>query len=194
MARLFSDNAVTTLATGITSTDTVIPVVNTNLFPNLISPDYFIATITQSGNETSWEKVKVISKSGNNYTVERGYGGTTPQAWSSGSKFEIRWESKAAQDSANVADAGTALIDFGDPPGSQFAIVTVTNQTDIKNTSLIDAWIMAVDSKDHNKMEHAIVPMTVRCGNIVPGVSFDIYAFSEIPLTGVWNVQWIRTK
>lgn len=90
--------------------------------------------------------------------------------------------------------AGTAILDFGLTPGSNYAEVTVTGQNSISTNSLIDAWLMADVTADHNELEHAIAPITVRCGNITAGTSFVIYATSTHRLTGRFAVRWVRTS
>lgn len=93
MARLYSDNAAATLATGITAVDTSIPLATGmgSLFPNPSGGDYFELTLTQAGSpETSWEKVQVTGRSGDTLTVVRGFAGSTAAAWSAGAKAELR--------------------------------------------------------------------------------------------------------
>lgn len=59
------------------------------------------ATLTQSGTESSWEIVTVVSvtsgnsSTGDAVTVIRGQEGTTPQTWAAGSKFEMRITAQA---------------------------------------------------------------------------------------------------
>ena len=195
MTRLFSNNAATTLSAAVTTTGQLsFTVANGAVFPTPVAPDYFIATLTQATTETSFEDVKVTARSGNTLTVERGQNGSTAATWASGDKLEIRWDAVASADAANTGVAGSAVLDFGAAPGSNMATVTIVGQTDIKSNALAQAWIMAVDSADHNSMEHVIVPMEVRCGNIVAGGSFDIFGYSPLRLTGQWAVQWVRTR
>lgn len=194
MARLFADNAETTLAAGIGVGDTSITVASGSLFPSLVSPDYYVVTLTQSGTETSWEKIKVTAKSSNTFTAERGYDNTTPATWSSGDKFEIRWESAAAFNAANTAYSGSAILDFGYAPGGNYCETWVENQADISNNSQCDAWIQLAASPDHNSYEHSIVQMTVRAGDIdLANKRFKIVGYSSERLTGRWIVQWART-
>ncbi len=195
MARLFADNADTTLASGINSSVTSITLTDAGDFPSPISPDYFIATITQAGaTETSWEKVKVTARSGNVLTVVRGQEGSTAATWAGSDKFEIRWTAAEAFISANTAYSGNAILDFGDAPGGNYASSVVYGQTDIGSNSQCDAWVQIESSPDHNAYEHAIVPMTVRAGNInTTAKSFEIIGTSDIRLTGRWSVQWART-
>ena len=89
--------------------------------------------------------------------------------------------------------SGAVTVDFGPAPGSYLATATVIGQTTIGSNSQCDAWIMGQASPDHNYEEHMIAPITVRAGNIVPGVGFDIWATSDMRLTGRFNVQWVRT-
>lgn len=195
MARLFTNNASSTLASGIVPGDTTIALATGtgSRFPALAVPDHFIITLTQAGTETSWEEVKVIARSGDTLTVVRGQEGSTASSWSTGDKVEMRWTADSASNAANVAVSGVTTIDFGPAPGSYYATTTVAGQDDISANSQADAWIMGASSEDHNEIEHLIVPMTLRTGNILPGVSFEIVATSELRLTGKWAIQWART-
>lgn len=89
---------------------------------------------------------------------------------------------------------GTATLDFGATPGGNVATVAVTGQAGIDGTAHIEAWLMAEASADHNAYEHSVVPLTVRCGDIVNGTGFTIYGSShELVLTGTLNVHWVWT-
>ena len=99
----------------------------------------------------------------------------------------------ASGTAADPSVSGAVTVDFGPAPGSFLAVATVIGQTSIGSNSQCDAWIMGLASPDHNYEEHMIAPITVRAGNIVPGVGFDIWATSDMRLTGRFNVQWVRT-
>lgn len=90
-----------------------------------------------------------------------------------------------------MAQTGTATIDFGSSPGSQGSSVVITGQAAIASGSLCEAWLMYSTSANHNEVEHLIVPMNLRCGSIVAGTGFTIYAASSWVLTGAWTVQWV---
>ncbi len=94
--------------------------------------------------------------------------------------------------SADVA--GTVILDFGAAPGGNVATATVYGQTSMGANAQIDAWLMGVDSEDHNAYEHMMAPITVRAGMITPGSSFQIMGTSPIQLTGRFAVQWVRTQ
>ena len=85
---------------------------------------------------------------------------------------------------------GDTVLDFGATP-TQLAEVVVTAQAAILATAAVEAFLMAAASADHNAVEHRIVPMTLRCGDIVPGVGFTIFARSEWALTGEFKVRWV---
>jgi len=85
--------------------------------------------------------------------------------------------------------SGTTQVDFGSTAG-QFLLIAVTGQSNILSTSKVRAWIPARATSDHNIEEHVVVPINVKCGNIVDGTSFTIYLFSELSLTGKFNVDW----
>ena len=187
MTKLFADNAESTLASAAGTGNTTITVVDGSKFPSPSVLDNFDVTITQAGNETSWEIVTVTSRSGNVLTLAAPLVGV----WDSGSKVEIRWTAYQATIAANPALTGSSILDFG--TGGNFATTTIYGQTDISTNSQVDAWIMGVNTADHNYLEHMIAPIKVSAGNIVPGVGFDIIGYSEVDLSGQFAVQWVRT-
>lgn len=83
------------------------------------------------------------------------------------------------------------MLDFGSTPGTNVATTTVTGQTGITASSHVEAWMMGDDTATHNAYEHLIVPLVVRCGNIVAGSGFDIVASSELRLNGTFTVHWV---
>lgn len=87
--------------------------------------------------------------------------------------------------------SGSAIIDFGTAAGGNtLASVDVVGQTDIQATSSVRAWMMVDSTADHNDTEHLLAPISLRAGNIVPGVGFTIYAVSEWMLTRTFKVRW----
>lgn len=109
MARVFVDNALGTLAAPITSGATSITLDTGHgaRFPSLVEPDYSILTLTQAGpgdNESSWEEVKLTSRTGDVLTVVRAQEGSTAAAWAAGDKCEIRITA------GMLNDAGTKKI------------------------------------------------------------------------------------
>ena len=90
-----------------------------------------------------------------------------------------------------MATQGTATLDFGTIPGSQDAHVAITGQASILADSLADAWILGIPTATHNLEEHMMVPMEVKCGSIVAGTGFTIYASTEYRLTGTFTVAWV---
>jgi len=90
--RLWADNAIATLASGISNSATSIPLATGKgaLFPSPSGGDYFMLTLTQAGSETSWETVKVTARSGDTLTAVRGAESTSAASWSSADKAELR--------------------------------------------------------------------------------------------------------
>ena len=98
MAIRFTNNAATTLSSGINASVTSIPLTDGSAFPALgPSDDYAYVTIADSNNI---EVVKVTSRSGNTLTVVRGQDGTTANAFASGEKVELRLPAIALNDVA----------------------------------------------------------------------------------------------
>lgn len=93
MAQLFTNNAAAVLASSANSSVTTLTLATGQgaLFPTPSGGDFFLATLTQPGTETSWEIVRVLGRSGDVLTsVDRGMEGTSAVSWSAGSKLEIR--------------------------------------------------------------------------------------------------------
>ncbi len=86
---------------------------------------------------------------------------------------------------------GVTTINFGSAPGDVNTSVVVTGQGSIGTGSQVEAYLMADDTPDHNADEHVLVPIRLRCGAIVAGTGFTIYAFSDWVLTGQFNVHWV---
>lgn len=87
---MFSNNAATTLAAGITSAATSITVASGQgaLFPSPSGVNYFYATLINSSNVI--EIVKVTARATDTFTVVRAQEATTATAYSTGDKFELR--------------------------------------------------------------------------------------------------------
>jgi len=88
---LYTNNAATYLAFGITNTDTTMQVSANagSLFPNPTGGDYFyVSLISLSGPII--EIVKCTARSGDVFTIERGQEGTTPLYWNTGDNVQLR--------------------------------------------------------------------------------------------------------
>lgn len=92
MPILFSNNASTLLAsnlgTGVT-TATVTAATGSE-FPEIVSPDYCICTLQDSGGNVEYIKVTAHTAGADTFTIERAQEGTTDQSWSTGDLFELR--------------------------------------------------------------------------------------------------------
>lgn len=114
MAQLFSNNGSTTTIAGISDNDTTILVTGGTgeLFPLLNNgdPDEF-SMCTLEDQFGNYEIVKATGRVGDNFTVERGAEGTTPQAFSTGTRFELRMTKGSLegfiQKVGDIIDGGT---------------------------------------------------------------------------------------
>jgi hypothetical protein len=87
---LFTNNAATTLASGINSSVTSLTVATATgaLFPTLAGSQYFYCTLANTGGTV--EIVKVTARSTDTFTIVRGQDGTSAVSWSAGDKVELR--------------------------------------------------------------------------------------------------------
>lgn len=99
----------------------------------------------------------------------------------------------------SFAIAGTSIVDFGAflaPSSAKGALraeasLTVTGQSTITATSVIEASLQVLASTDHTADEHRVENIKVRAGSIVPGVGFTLYLECTLGGTwGKWNVGW----
>lgn len=132
MAIKFANNATTTLASGIISSDTTITVAGSSggLFPAAGSGDYFYATLVNSANDI--EIVKVTARSGDVMTVVRGQDGTVALDWIGGDRFELRITARALVDislGTNITDLDGVQIGQSEPENATFLDVEVESLT-----------------------------------------------------------------
>jgi hypothetical protein len=88
---LFTNNAATTLASGINNVVTSLTVASTTggLFPSPTGSQYFYCTLSNLSGSIL-EIVKVTARSSDTFTIVRGQDGTAAQSFSAGDKVELR--------------------------------------------------------------------------------------------------------
>ncbi len=87
MSVKFTNNAETTLASGINSSVTSLTVASSTGFPTITTGEYFYVTLDDGTNN---EIVKVTAVSGNTWTIVRAQDNTTARSFSSSNKVELR--------------------------------------------------------------------------------------------------------
>ena len=87
----FTNNAATTLASGISAVATSLTVATGTgiIFPTLAGSQYFYCTLENTAG-TLREIVKVTARSTDTFTIVRAQDNTTVQSWSTGDKVELR--------------------------------------------------------------------------------------------------------
>ena len=88
MPVILKNNAFSTLATGVTASDTGIVVANGSQFPTITAGEYFYATLISQAGTT--EIVKVTARVGNSMTVVRAQDGSTAATFQAGALVEMR--------------------------------------------------------------------------------------------------------
>ena len=107
MVMKFTNNATSTLASGINSSVTSLTVASGQgaLFPTLGAGDYFYCTLANAVGTI--EIVKVTAKSTDTFTITRAQDGTTASAWSTGDKVELRLVSASLNDLPKLDETNT---------------------------------------------------------------------------------------
>lgn len=126
MTQLFTDNALTTLAAGISAAATELTVApgQGDNFPVVVggSSDFFVITMEDTAGNIELIRCDVRALSSDTlgsgtYPLQRGFAGTTAQAWVLGDTVDLRWNSNAIQtvlrNSAAMIPAVTNTYDIG---------------------------------------------------------------------------------
>lgn len=100
MAQLFTNNAASTLASGISVGAVSLTVFSGEgaKFPSPVAPDYALVTIYQKSGatEVNHEIVKLTARTGDGFTIVRAQEGTTARAFNAGDPIELRWTAGAS--------------------------------------------------------------------------------------------------
>ena len=110
MPVILKNNALSTLATGATASDTGIVVVDGSQFPAITAGEYFYATLVSQAGTT--EIIKVTARVGNSMTVVRAQDGSTAATFQAGALVEMRVNVASIADlrdeavEISIADAG----------------------------------------------------------------------------------------
>ena len=141
----FTNNAISTLASGITDSATSITVASGDgsKFPSLTGSEYFRATLIDASNNL--EIVKVTARSSDVLTVTRAQESTTARAFSTGDRIELRITAQSLLDAATTLtslaanlDANSSTIDMNgnefilDADGDTSITADTDDQVDIK--------------------------------------------------------------
>ena len=120
----FSNNAISTLASGINNSATSITVASGDgaKFPSLTGSEYFRATLIDASNNL--EIVKVTARSSDVLTVTRAQESSTARAFATGDRIELRITAQSLLDAATtltslVADLGTNGNDINFADGNK---------------------------------------------------------------------------
>jgi hypothetical protein len=96
MPVILKNNASSTLATAITTSDTGIVVANGSQFPTITGVDYFYITLVSQAGTT--EIVKVTARVGNSMTVVRAQDGSSAVSFQVGTLVEMRVNAATVSD------------------------------------------------------------------------------------------------
>jgi phage protein U len=136
MSVKFSNNAKTTLSSGITSSATSIAVADASVFPSISGSEYFYVTFEDLNGNV--EIVKVTAVSSNTLTVVRAQESTTARAYASGDKAENRLTAGSLNDVATQADTDTNTT-YSAGSGLSLSGTTFSNSAPDQTVSLTGA-------------------------------------------------------
>ena len=130
MGVLYTNNAKTTLSSGINNSVTSISVASSSTFPSITGSNYFYATFDDL---TNVEVVKVTAISGTTWTVVRAQDDTSARAWDSGDAVELRLNVALLEDALGDAasfstdtftgDGSTTAFTLGRAPASETELI-----------------------------------------------------------------------
>jgi len=131
----FTNNATTTLASGITSVATSLTVASGKgaLFPTLSGSDVFYVTLANTAGTV--EIVKVTARSTDTFTIVRGQDGTSAVAWNTGDKVELRVTAADLGAMVQTADLPTSAVTSA-VAGTGIGVSGSTGTVTISNTGV----------------------------------------------------------
>ena len=149
MAIKFTNNATSTLASGIASGDVSLTVSTGQgaLFPTLGGGDYFYCTLSNVANTI--EIVKVTARSTDTFTIVRAQDNTTASAFVTGDKVELRLvaavlSNTAILDQTNVFSAAQTVNINGTVGATTPAVATVTTLTASADSSFTSTGALSI--------------------------------------------------
>lgn len=107
MPVILKNNAFSTLATGITTSDTGIVVASGSQFPAITAGEYFYATLVSQAGTT--EIIKVTARVGNSMTVVRAQDGSTAASFQAGTLVEMRVNAASMTDLVDEHDQASEI-------------------------------------------------------------------------------------
>jgi hypothetical protein len=139
----FTNNAISTLASGITNSATSITVASGDgsKFPSLTGSEYFRATLIDASNNL--EIVKVTARSSDVLTVTRAQESTTARAFSTGDRIELRITAQSLLDAATTLTSLVADLDLNSNN------ITGTGAISCSGDLTIDTSTLKVDSTNN---------------------------------------------
>jgi len=149
MAIKFTNNATSTLASGIASGATSLTVATGQgaLFPTLGGSDYFYCTLSNVTNTI--EIVKVTARSTDTFTIVRAQDNTTASAFVTGDKVELRLvaavlSNTAILDQTNVFSAAQTVNINGTVGATTPAAATITTLTATADSSFTSTGALSI--------------------------------------------------
>ena len=189
---LFTNNAATTLASGLTNVATSLTVAAATgaEFPTLAGAQYFYCTIANNAGST--EIVKVTARSTDTFTIVRGQDGTSGTAWSSGDKVELRLTridllNFPQLDSTNtfaLAQTFTAAPVFTDQSGTRTAMLAAKSGANSDITSLTACTTITGLTTPLSVAQGGTGASTLTANNVILGNGTSAVAFVAAGTSG----------
>lgn len=192
---LFSNNAITTLAGGITNAATSLTLLSGTgaLFPNPVNADgeFFSLTLISQSTSTTREIVYVTARSGDTCTIVRAQEGTTALAWNAGDLAQhllTAGDLAAFLPSSDPNTIGWKLyLDKNSPTGyivEQWGLATTTSGVTIN-------FPIAFPNACYNVVVCEAEAASATWGAGLP----TLHAVSDVTTTGFahWSLSWTGT-
>lgn len=158
MAQLFTNNAVSTLASSVGPSDTTIFIApgQGGRFPVVVAPDFCFATLENATGDIEVVRITAHSSASTSLTVTRAQQGTTALSWAIGDLFEVRptaaeataWEADIdALESSRALKAGdtyTGTHNFSGAAGVSFPANTVIGNVSAVELGYLDGVTSAI--------------------------------------------------
>jgi len=175
---LFTNNAITTLASSINSSVTALSVVAGAgaLFPNPGSGQQFSATLVSATNPLIKEIILVTARSGDNFTtIARGQEGTSAVSWNAGDTV-MHAATAAALGNISAIGPPTSLVGLTEITGSSGKVMDAASAPAI-NTAIAPTWTGNHSFNGVTTLNVVVLDntLTMNGGSVIDGTSGTIH-------------------
>jgi len=186
------NSPVTTLATGISDTDTLLSLVDASVLPS--APNLFTIGADTDNPETVYYATSPI---GNNVMVQRAFQGTA-QTWSIGTNVQRTFtaydhDTFVTNINSLVPNSTIVTVDFGTSGMNSFIPTVVTGVTWANANLNIIPTLICENVGERSAEDGIIEALTFGIADVIDGVGFTLLTYAPEGSVGTYRIRCVGT-